>query len=261
MCIEDSVGRGGVNNAADVKTVQILLNVGPAASLGTTLLEVDGAIGDDTIRAIEAFERSALGVADPTGRVDPASPTLEALAASLPPGPSALKIHGVMINATARAIDTFADRLIAKMTGRSIDTPLRRAHFLAQVGHESGELRYTEEIADGRAYEGRRDLGNTQAGDGPRFKGRGLIQLTGRANYRAYGAAVGIDLLSGDNARRVATDPDLAVDVACWFWETRGLNVLADRDDVTAVTRKINGGLNGFPDRQRQLARARFFLV
>ena len=67
--------------------------------------------------------------------------------------------------------------------------------------------------------------------------------------------------MSGDNARRVATDPDLAVDVACWFWETRGLNVLADRDDVTAITRKINGGLNGFPDRQRQLARARFFLV
>ncbi len=137
---------------------------------------------------------------------------------------------------------------------------MRRAYFLAQVGHESGELRYTEEIASGDAYEGRRDLGNTEAGDGRRFKGRGLIQLTGRANYRGFGEAIGVDLLSNDNAQRVATDPGLAVEVACWFWQARGLNALADEDDAHAVTRRINGGLNGLADRLRQLDRARFFL-
>lgn len=119
----------------------------------------------------------------------------------------------------------------------------------------------SSEIASGDAYEGRADLGNTQPGDGPRFKGRGLIQLTGRANYKAYGDAIGIDLLDADGCRRVATDPNLAVDVACWFWETRGLNALADQDDVRAITRRINGGLNGLADRERQLARGKFFLL
>ena len=140
-----------------------------------------------------------------------------------------------------------------------IDTPLRRAHFLAQIGHESGELRFTAEIASGEAYEGRRDLGNTEPGDGPRFKGRGLIQLTGRANYRAFGEALGMDFLTGDNPQRLATDPALAVEVACWFWRTRGLNTFADRDDAEGATRRINGGLNGLGDRLRQLTRARFF--
>ena len=84
--------------------------------------------------------------------------------------------------------------------------------------------------------------------------------IAGRANYRAFGQAVGIDLLSGDNAERVATDPTLAVEVACWYWRARGINALADADDAEAVTRRINGGLNGFTDRLRQLDRARFFL-
>jgi len=256
MCIESSVGRGGANKAPDVRTVQVLLNLN-----GASALAVDGAIGDNTIRAIEAFEGQSLGMATPTGRVDPASPTLAALARGMPAGLSAEKIRGIMINATAAAVTRFGDRLVAKMAARAIDTPLRRAHFLAQVGHESGELVFTEEIANGQAYEGRRDLGNTEPGDGPRFKGRGLIQLTGRANYQRYGTALGMDFLTGDNARRLATDPDLAADVACWFWTTHGLNDLADRDDIEAITRRINGGLNGFPDRQRQLTRAKFFLA
>lgn len=144
------------------------------------------------------------------------------------------------------------------MAARAITTPLRVAHFLAQIGHESGHLRYNEEIADGAAYDGRADLGNTQRGDGRRFKGRGLIQLTGRANYAAYGAAIGRDLLSDPDA--VAMEPALAVDVACWFWASRGLNVPADADDLERLTRRVNGGLSGLADRRAILARAKVVL-
>jgi len=179
----------------------------------------------------------------------------------MPPGFSAEKLQGVMINARTQDIGTYADPLAAKMAARAIDTPLRQAHFLAQVGHESGELHYTEEIASGDAYEGRLDLGNVQPGDGRKFKGRGLIQLTGRANYTAYGDEIGVNLVDGDNCGRVATDPNLSVDVACWFWQMYGLNALADQDNVQAITRRINGGLNGLMDRARQLARGKFFLL
>ena len=151
-------------------------------------------------------------------------------------------------------------QLRANALSRSRDSPLRRAHFLAQVGHESAELLYVEEIANGDAYEGRVDLGNTQPGDGRRFKGRGLIQLTGRANYRDYGATIGVDLEVNDNWKRVSTDPALTVDVAGWFWKNNRINDLADKDDVRLVTRRVNGGLNGLADRTRQLGRAKFFL-
>jgi putative chitinase len=151
--------------------------------------------------------------------------------------------------------------LKAGMARRRIDTALRQAHFLAQLGHESMSFIHAEELASGEAYDGRADLGNTQPGDGPRFKGRGLIQLTGRANYAKYGLAIGRDLTSDDDKpKAVAREPDLAVDVACWFWETRNLNTHADADDVREITRRINGGYNGLEDRMAYLARARFFL-
>jgi len=260
MCIVRSVGKGGVNDRADVKTVQVLLNLNQHRLGGLAPLAPDGAIGDKTRTAIETFQAREMGLTAPSGLVEPGSPTLKALAAGMPPGLSLEKIQGVMIHADDDSVGTFADMLIAKMAARAIDTPLRQAHFLAQVGHESGELRFREEIASGEQYNGRVDLGNTEPDDGPRFKGRGLIQLTGRANYRAYGTAIGVDLLSDNQWTRVATDADLAADVACWFWQTRGLNPLADNDDVEAITRKINGGTNGIEDRRRQLARAQFFL-
>ncbi len=261
MCILGSVGQGAGNNVADVKTVQVLLNLNLAKLPGLAPLAVDGLMGGTTAEAIVAFQARLMGLTPPDGRVEPGTPTLRALAAGMPPGFSAAKLQGIMIDATERNINTYADPLAAKMAARAIDTPLRQAHFLAQVGHESGELRYTEEIASGDAYEGRVDLGNTQPGDGRKFKGRGLIQLTGRENYTAYGDAIGVNLVEGDNPRRLATDPDLAVDVACWFWRTHGLNALADQDDVLTITRRINGGLNGLADRERQLVRGKFFLV
>ena len=137
-----------------------------------------------------------------------------------------------------------------------ISTPLRQAHFLAQVGHESWGFKFCEEIASGAAYEGRRDLGNTEPGDGMRFKGRGWIQLTGRTNYKAYSDFKGINFVVAP--QRVATE--FAGDVAGWYWHTRKLNAEADEDDLLTITKRINGGLNGIDDRRRRLAKAKLAL-
>jgi putative chitinase len=135
-----------------------------------------------------------------------------------------------------------------------ITTAMRKAHFLSQTAHESDGFNTNEEYASGAAYEGRRDLGNTKSGDGVRFKGRGLIQVTGRSNYAECGNALGVDLIG--NPQRLA-DFDLACLSAGWYWDTRNLNSYADNDDVIQITRIINGGLNGLDDRQAYLARAK----
>lgn len=128
-----------------------------------------------------------------------------------------------------------------------LDTPLRLAHFMAQVCHESGGFRWMEEIASGAAYEGRADLGNTQPGDGKRYKGRGPLQITGRANYRTIGREIGIDL---ESHPEIAALPSIGIWTACIFWTKRGLNALADQDDVDGITKKVNGGFNGLADRK-----------
>lgn len=133
-----------------------------------------------------------------------------------------------------------------------LNSTLRLAHFLAQLAHESDSFHAMEEYASGRAYEGRADLGNTQPGDGVRFKGRGPIQCTGRANYRRYGRLIGIDL---ERHPEVAAIPSIGLHVALEYWRDRGLNTLADLDDVMAITRRVNGGLNGFDDRKAWLAK------
>jgi putative chitinase len=133
-------------------------------------------------------------------------------------------------------------------------TPLRTAHFLAQLAHESGGWRYSEEIASGDAYEGRKELGNVNPGDGRRYKGRGVIQLTGRANYARYGAALGLRL---EQQPGLAALPEVAYRVAAFYWLDRNINADADRDDLKAVTRAINGGTNGLDDRRRYLQRAK----
>lgn len=139
--------------------------------------------------------------------------------------------------------------LIAALEEFEINTPLRIAAFLAQVGHESGSLRWMEELASGEAYEGREDLGNIQPGDGRRYKGRGPIQLTGRANYRQAGKALGLDL---EGHPEQASLPEVGFRIAGHFWQTRGLNKLADAGNLHMLTRRINGGLRGFDDRQKR---------
>ncbi len=144
--------------------------------------------------------------------------------------------------------------LLLTMAAYGISTPLRQAHFLAQLIHESGSFNYLEEIDPGDYLEGRTDLGNTQPSDGRRFKGRGLIQITGRSNYQACGQALGIDLIQAPT--RLA-DHDLACLSAGWFWSKNQINQFADRDNVELVSRMINGGLNGFEDRKYYLAAAK----
>ena len=135
-----------------------------------------------------------------------------------------------------------------------ITSYLREAAFLAQLAHESGELRFMEELASGSAYEGRKDLGNTQPGDGKRYKGRGPIQLTGRSNYKKYGDLLGLDLI--DNPTIAATK-EVGFRIAGQFWKLNGLNQLADQQKFETITRRINGGLNGQPDRVKYYNRAK----
>lgn len=157
-------------------------------------------------------------------------------------------------------ISSFGPLLPELLKRFQVTTALRIVHFLAQLAHESDGFCAIEEYASGAAYEGRADLGNTQPGDGKRYKGRSPIQLTGRANYRAFTKWI---------RQYVADAPDFEAKpelVATWpwaawavfyFWSTRNLNDLADRDDLVAITKRINGGTNGLSDRATYLAKAK----
>jgi putative chitinase len=136
------------------------------------------------------------------------------------------------------------------------------AALIAQIRHEYGQLRYVREIwgptAAQRGYEGREDLGNTVPGDGRKYCGRGLIQITGRANYAKCGEALGLDLI---NHPELLELPQHAAMSAAWFWKQKGLNDLADRDQFNTITRRINGGLNGLADRLALWEKARAVLA
>ena len=176
------------------------------------------------------------------------------------------QIQIIMPNARHQA-GVFVSALNAAMVRRQINTPQRQAAFLAQIGHESGQLQYVRELG-GDQYLSKYDtgslatkLGNTPEtdGDGQHYRGRGLIQVTGRNNYLRCSLA-----LFGDE--RLLRTPELlelpqwAAESAAWFWWVRELNALADRDKFEAITRKINGGLNGLADRLELWNRARAVL-
>lgn len=188
---------------------------------------------------------------------------------------------GQLINATnsnTEYAQKFYPYILETFTKYNINTPIRQLCFLAQVGHESGGLYYTEEIASGAAYEGRADLGNTTPGDGKKFKGRGLIQITGRANYTKLSAAFGIDLiampnlLGGLNVKKcTAVQLRNAALSAGWFWDSKNLNAIADTIDINKklsagtsnrtafikITKLINGGENGLQDRLNRYVQGR----
>ena len=162
----------------------------------------------------------------------------------------------------------YAAPLAQAMRKYRIDTPLRGAHFLAQIAHESGRLRYAEEVWGPTAQQLKYDpasgsslaarLGNQKAGDGYRYRGRGLIQLTGLGNYKYYTRDAGIDVVRHPG---LLAEPHWASDVAAWYFARWGCLEAADADDARLVTRKINGGYNGLSDRLKLLRRARTVLL
>lgn len=174
---------------------------------------------------------------------------------------TAQQLADIMINAGIERLSRYLEPLNVAMDDAQINTPARLAMFLAQIAHESGEMRWTEEIASGAAYEYRRDLGNIHPGDGVRYKGRGLLQVTGRHNYAACSRWMsGKENLFLDHPEMLANDPLFAARSAAWFWHTRALNPPSDRADVETVSRRINGGTNGLLDRLRYYDRARLVL-
>jgi len=138
-----------------------------------------------------------------------------------------------------------------------ITTPLRIAHFLAQAAHESAHFRTLEEYATGDAYDTRVDLGNTpeKDGDGRLYKGRGIFQLTGKANYRTFGGTMLV------NNPELAATPLISVITAFEYWKKHDLNALADKDNIELITLRINGGKNGLEDRKKYLASAKKLLM
>lgn len=164
------------------------------------------------------------------------------------------ELRQIMPNCPAAKRADYLPYIQQAMQEFDITSYLRETAFVAQLAHESAELRYMEEIASGAAYEGRSDLGNTQPGDGKRYKGRGPMQLTGRANYRTYGAQLCLDLI---NDPTIAATPQVGFRIAGLFWKSNGLNELADQQQFKAITKRINGGYNGLDDRIKYYDRAK----
>lgn len=183
-------------------------------------------------------------------------------------------------------VDAHAERLRQECQSAEINTPLRVAHFIAQVFHESGNLRWTQENLNysatglltvfpkyfdarlaqmyqrkpqaiaSRVYADRMGNGPESSGEGWRYRGRGLIQVTGKDNYRALGRWVTRDLIN--NPDLVATE--YAAASATWYWTRNGLNTFADQDDLRQVTRRVNGGFNGLEQRRKILEIAKYEL-
>lgn len=174
-------------------------------------------------------------------------------------------LRKMLPNAGSR-LDDHLPYITEAMNEGQINTPRRVSAFLAQVAHESKEYLYMQEIWGPTeaqlGYEGRADLGNFKPGDGRRFAGHGPIQITGRANHRECGIALGLDLIAEP---LLITMPEHGTRSAVWFW-TKGnsakvdLNLLADRDWFKTITRIVNGGYNGLADRLQYWDRNRALL-
>jgi putative chitinase len=191
------------------------------------------------------------------------------IAAAPPPAPVRLSPLSVTAERLRRLVPSGKPDIIAGVAAgfdnlapaAGVTTRLRLCHLLAQAAHETDRFRTLEEYGGAAyfaRYEGRRDLGNTQAGDGARYHGRGIFQLTGRFNYRRFGEAIGVDL---EREPDRAKEPEISLRVALAYWRERGCNAAADADDVARVTKLINGGRNGLTERTRLLAAAKTIWV
>lgn len=187
-------------------------------------------------------------------------------------------LYKINSNMNQKECDFYYEALNEILPQYGINTKLRICHFLAQILHESGHLKYksenlnysaqalrktfgkyfpNDEIAEkyarqpekiaNRVYANRMGNSNEASSDGWNFRGRGVLQLTGKTNYINCGRDLGIDL--ENNPDLVANDPIVSIQVACWFWKRNDLNIYADNDDIKTITKHINGGLNGYDNR------------
>lgn len=167
------------------------------------------------------------------------------------------QVKKIGVSVGTKRLQELLPHLNAALKEFKIDTPLRIAAFMAQVLHESGGFLYFEEIASGQAYEGRKDLGNTQVGDGKRYKGRGPVQISGRANYSKYGKILNLPL---EDQPTLAALPEHGFRIAAAYWNENNLSSLADKNNLAEfhkITKKINGGFNGKEDRLQRYIRAK----
>lgn len=226
------IGRGGKKGLTKNK-------LGKWSSLDNSELRgVDSDFGPATQRAVMAFQKDAgLPV---TGDIDPT--TAKALAEK----------EAVSYRVPAGFTDKYSEKQKTNFKAAedaAISAGLKGAElaaYMAQVAHESDNFNTAEEYASGAAYEGRKDLGNTQPGDGKKYKGRGYIQLTGRGNYQKAGDALGIDLV---NNPELAEEPENAAAISVWFWKSKVRPQVPDFMDTERVTKVVNGGFNGLTDR------------
>lgn len=232
-----------------VKQIQIRLRDSGFLSLSG----VDGILGERTKEALEAFCKKVYlnSFANNTYGKTFAEKLIEYVPAQLI---TEQQLKAILPYAAENNIKKHLPAINRVLVRYQINTPLLIAHFIAQIGHESGDLNYVEEIASGDAYEGRRDLGNINPGDGRKYKGRGLIQITGRANYTEISKDLGIDFVS--NPQLLASN-QCAAESAGWYWNKKSLNYWASKDDLISITRIINGGTNGLIDRQIKLTKAK----
>ena len=158
---------------------------------------------------------------------------------------------------SAARAQEIAAALNPAMAEAGIKTTLGKAAFLAQLCEESAGFTAMKEFASGEEYEGRADLGNTDPGDGPKYKGRGFIQITGKSNYIQAGNALGLDLVGNPE---LAENTENAARVAAWYWNNRNINPPADAGDFVRVTKLINGGTNGLDQREQYYAQAKDIL-
>ncbi|WP_068162009.1 glycoside hydrolase family 19 protein [Rhodococcus phenolicus] len=192
------------------------------------------------------------GVDNPAAGEPTTSPDAAEVAAEpapAPPPPPAVtpdELRRIVPGIQPEKIDQYIAPLNDAMTHGGIDTPVRQAAFIAQLAVESDSFRTFEEYASGRAYEGRADLGNTQPGDGVRYKGRGAIQITGRHNYEKLSQETGVDFVG--NPELLAA-PENAFSAAAWYWTSRNLNQVAETTGIVRVSELVNGGHNALTRR------------
>jgi putative chitinase len=213
--------------------------------------EIDQAKLDQIMQRLSTASKEEEPMAAPAVQADPTAAMPQATALTTKPN------TGAATKPTAKSVKA-APKPYVPVTGSPFEISLRKAAigakivgaelaaFLGQCAHESAKFTTTKEFADGSQYEGRKDLGNVKPGDGARYKGRGFIQITGRANYTAAAKDLGIDLV---NHPELAEKPDVAAKVSLWYWKTRVQPKISNFTNTKAVTKKVNGGTNGLQQR------------